>query len=143
MKIERLKNDDVESYKALIDATFGGSNDLAEYIEKYDSRSSSYEIIVAKDDDKVVGAVTFYKLELFTYSFQPALEIFNVAVHSEYRGQKVAKNIFKYIIDFAKDNGYKSINLTCLESAHAAHHLYESVGFERTSSIKFNLVIPE
>ena len=98
-----------------------------------------YKIIVAKDADKIVGSITFYKLDLFTFSFQPTLEIFNVAVLKEYRGQKIAKKLFEYVINFAKKNGYKSINLTCLDTAIPAHKLYESIGFTKASSVKYNL----
>lgn len=76
---------------------------------------------------------------MFTFSFQPALEIFNVAVLKDYRRQNIAKNLFDYVIDYAKKNNYKSINLTCLDTAIPAHRLYENIGFKRTSSIKFNL----
>ena len=78
-----------------------------------------------------------YKLELFTFSFQPAIEIFNVAVLKEYRKQGVAKKIFEFIIEYAKSNGYKSIYLTCLDTAYNAHKLYESVGMKRANSLKY------
>ena len=139
MEIEILKKSDIESYKALIDECFDGSNSIFEY-EKYDTEAN-YKIVVAKDGNKVVGSVTFYKLDLFTFSFQPALEIFNVAVLKEYRGQKIAKKLFEYIIDYAKKSGYKSINLTCLDTAIPAHKLYESIGFVKASSIKYNFYL--
>ena len=137
MLIEILKKSDLTSYKALIDECFDGSNSISEY-EKYNPKAN-YKIVVAKDADKIVGSITFYKLNLFTFSFQPTLEIFNVAVLKEYRGQKIAKKLFDYIIKFAKKNGYKSINLTCLDTAIPAHKLYESIGFTKASSIKYNL----
>lgn len=139
MEIEILKKSDIESYKALIDECFDGSNSISEY-EKYDTEAN-YKIIVAKNGNKVVGSVTFYKLDLFTFSFQPALEVFNVAVLKEYRGQKIAKKLFEYVIDYAKKNGYKSINLTCLDTAIPAHKLYESIGFVKASSIKYNFYL--
>lgn len=137
MLIEILKKSDLNSYKALIDECFDGSNDVSEY-EKYDSEAN-YKIVVAKEDNKIIGSITFYKLDLFTFSFQPVLEVFNVAVLKDYRGQKIAKKLFKYIIDYAKKDGYKSINLTCLDTAIPAHKLYESIGFIKTSSVKYNL----
>lgn len=137
MLIEILKKSDLNSYKELIDECFDGNNDISEY-EKY-NLEANYKIVVAKDGDKIVGSITFYKLDLFTFSFQPILEIFNVAVLKDYRGQKIAKKLFEFIFDYAKKNGYKSINLTCLDTAIPAHKLYESVGFTRTSSIKYNL----
>ena len=140
MIIEKLKYEDLSSYKNLIDECFNGSNDLIEYQQNY-SNNTSYEIIVAKVDDTIVGSITFIKLDLFTFSFQPMLEIFNVSVLEEYRGKKIAKQIFEYIIGYAKENNYKSIVLTCLDTAHDAHRLYESVGFTRTSSIKYKLDI--
>ena len=136
--ISILKKEDLKSYKDLMDVCFDGSNDLDEYYKNYDE-SADYKIFVIKDKNKIVGSVTIYKINLFTFSFQPVLEIFNVAVLPEYRGKKIAKRLFNYIIDYAKENGIKSINLTCLDNAYAAHHLYESVGFKRTSSVKYNL----
>lgn len=139
MKIEKLKKSDIESYKALIDECFNGSNKISEY-QKYNPKAD-YQIIVVKDGNKVVGSVTFYKLDLFTFSFQPVLEIFNVAVLKKYRGQRIAKKLLDYIIDYAKKNGYKSINLTCLDTAIPAQILYESVGFKKANSVKYNLFL--
>ena len=79
MIIERLKKEDLKLYKDLIDEAFDGSNSIDSY-EKYDENSRVYQIIVAKEDNKIVGSITFYKIDLFTFSFQPCLEIFNVCV---------------------------------------------------------------
>ncbi|MEI8067925.1 MAG: GNAT family N-acetyltransferase [Candidatus Shapirobacteria bacterium] len=139
MTIETLKKSEIESYKKLIDEVFDGSNELSDY-QKFDPEAN-YQIVVARDGEKIVGSVTFYKIDLFTFSFQPALEIFNVAVLKEYRQQKIAQQLFQYIIDYAKKNGYKSIFLTCLDSAIPAHKLYESMGFVKANSVKYNLFL--
>lgn len=140
MKIEKLNKNDLPSYKTLIDECFDGSNDLALYEKNY-KENSSYEIIVAKIDDKIIGTITFYKVDLFTFSFQPALEIFNVAVLKDYRRKQVAKKMFDYVIKYAKENGYKSVFLTCLNTAYGAQKLYENIGFIKTDSLKYNLKI--
>lgn len=137
MIIERLKYKDIENYKKLIDEVFDGSNDIEEY-KKYDE-NANYAIIVAKENEEIIGSITFYEMKLFTFSFQPTLELFNVSVKKEYRDKGVATNIFNYIIDYAKENGFKSINLTCLDTAISAHKLYEKMGMVRTSSIKYNM----
>ncbi len=142
MIIERLKKEDIEKYKLLIDSCFGSSNEIDKY-NTYDENNSNYEIIVAKDEEKIVGSITFYRINLFTYGFQPAYEIFNVAVLEEYRGKKIARLLLDYIISKANDENYNSIFLTCLENAHSAHKLYESVGFIRTTSVKFVLDLKE
>ncbi len=138
MIIEKLKREDLNLYKSLIDECFDGSNDLSLYKNNY-KENAEYEVIVAKEDDKIVGSITFYKMNLFTFSFQPALEVFNVAVLKDYRRKQIARNLFDYVIEYAKENGYKSIYLTCLDTAYGAHKLYENVGFIRTSSLKYNL----
>lgn len=140
MTIEKLKYNGLKLYKELIDECFDGSNDIEHYMNKY-SENGNYEVIVAKEDNKIVGSITFYKIDLFTFSFQPALEIFNVAVLKEYRGKEIAQKLFDFIIEYAKDNGYKSIYLTCLDSAFAAHRLYEKMGFKKMSSLKYNLYL--
>jgi len=142
MIIERLRKEDLNQYKNLIDEAFDESNEINEYY-MYDETSSSYEIIVAKINDKIVGSVTMYKLELFTFSFQPAIEIFNVAVLKEYRKQNIAKQLLEYVKKYAKENGYKQICLTCLDDATPAHKLYQSVGMTKASSIKYNLYLDE
>ena len=140
MIIEILKKEDMKSYKDLMDVCFDGSNELEHYVKNY-KEDANYKIYVAKDGDKIVGSITIYKIDLFTFSFQPALEIFNVAVLPEYRGQKIAKKLFEVVVDFAKQNGYKTVFLTCLDTAYNAHKLYESVGFKRASSVKYNLYL--
>ncbi len=135
--IEILKKEDIKLYKELIDESFDGSNDLSFY-EKY-NENEGYIIFVYKQDGKIVGSITAYKLDLFTFSFQPAMEIFNVCVLKEYRKQNIGKLIFEEVIKYAKENGYKSLCLTCLDTAIPAHKLYESVGFTKASSVKYNM----
>ncbi|MDR1002391.1 MAG: GNAT family N-acetyltransferase [Oscillospiraceae bacterium] len=136
--IEQLKKSDIEEYKNLIDSCFGESNNTEEY-DKYEEDNEKYVVLVAKDNSKVIGSITLYKIDLFTFGFQPALEIFNVCVLPEYRGQKISKKIFEEVFNFAKENKYKSIYLTCLETAYTAHKLYESLGFKKMSSIKYSI----
>lgn len=57
MEIEILKKADIESYKKLIDECFDGSNQINEY-KKYDPEAN-YKIVVAKDENKIVGSITF------------------------------------------------------------------------------------
>lgn len=56
---------------------------------------------------------------------------------------EIAKTMFEYVFDFAKKNGYNSINLTCLDTAYDAHHLYESLGFNKTNNVKYNLTMKQ
>ena len=138
MKIEKLKYEDLEMYKNLIDESFGWSNDIESY-KKYDDNSDVYQIIVSKVNDKIVGSITFYNINLFTFSFQPCLEIFNVCVSKKYRRQGIAKELFDYIFNYARNNGYKQIYLTCLDNDISSHKFYESIDFKRMNSIKYSM----
>lgn len=140
MVVERLKREDLPKYKALIDEAFDGSQELDKYLS-YDENSSAYQVIVLKEKEDIVATVTMYKLNLFTFSFQPTIELFNLAVKKEYRRHNLGKILIEYVIDYAKDNGYKTIHLTCLESEKDVHAFYENVGFKRAESRKYNLYL--
>ncbi len=139
--IEQLQKTDLAAYKSLIDECFDESNNQINYDHHYDPGSQNYQIIVAKHDGKVVGSLTLYRIDLFTFSFQPAIEVFNVCVSEKYRGQGVAKKLFGYLQDFARNNEYKSIFLTCLETATDAQKLYESLGMVKANRFKYQLEI--
>lgn len=135
MEITYLEKADIASYKALIDKVFGTSNDIAEY-ENYER--GNYEILVAKDGDRIAGSLGFYKMKLFTYDHQPSLELFNLAVDPDYRGRGIAGALFKYMFNYAKENSYKSISVNCAKTAYAAHKLYEKQGFSENTSIRYS-----
>ena len=137
MIIEKLNKKDINEYKDLIDEVFGSSN--IDEFQRYDENNNNYTILVAKQDDKIIGTITMYMINLFTFSFHPSIELFNVAVSNKYRGLGISKKLFEFVINYAKGNNYKMIYLTCLNDACIAHKLYESIGFHRTSSIKFEL----
>ncbi len=140
MIIEKLKREDLPKYKALIDDAFDGSQDMSSYLE-YDENNDAYEIIVLKEKEEIVGSITMYKLKLFTFSFQPAIELFNVAVKSEYRRHNLGKILIEYVVDYAKENGYKSIHLTCLENEKPVHDFYENCGFKKAESRKYSMYL--
>lgn len=56
--IEKLKPEDIISYKALIDECFGMSADIEQY-KKY-SENEAYAIFVYKVGNEIVGSVTQY-----------------------------------------------------------------------------------
>lgn len=143
IRIEYLQREDLPQYKVLMDECFGSSKALTHYQNRFDENRSDYRILAAKAGGKLVGSVTFYKIDLFTFSFQPALELFNVGVLKAYRGNKIGQKLIEFVFDYAKQNGYNSVSLTCLDTAKDAHKLYEKMGFEKMSSLKYNKTINE
>lgn len=140
MIIEKLRIEDIEKYKELIDEAFDGSNDIEEY-QKYDYNNNAYEILVLKENQDILASVTIYKIDLFTFSFQPVIELFNVAVRKEYRRKNLGKILIEYVVKYAKENGYNTINLTCLESEKGVHKFYENVGFTKVDSRKYTMYL--
>ena len=138
--IENLKYEELEEYKALIDDCFESSTDIENYRNMY-SKEKNYEIIVAKFDGEIVGSITILKIDLFTFSFQPMLELFNVCVSSKHREKKIGTLLIDFLVDYAKKNGYKCINLTCLDNLPNIHKFYEKVGFEKANSRKYAMYI--
>lgn len=135
--VEVLDSKDIILYKELIDNCFGNSNPIKKYQEYV--QKNDYKIWVIKEDDRIIGSVTQYLIDLFTFNFQPCLMLFNVAVHEDYRNKGVGKYLLNFVINKARKKGYKSISLTCLDSAYPAHKLYESIGFKRSNSFKYSM----
>ncbi len=130
--IEELEKKDLIQYKELIDACFGSSTELINY-EKYD-KNDRYTILVYKEDNKIVGSVTYYKIDLFTFGYYPAVQLFNVCVLPEYRKNNIAAKLVAEVELFCKKNGYKTMFINCLEQLGK---FYEKIGFSKDDSVKY------
>jgi len=141
-EIRQLAKVDLPEYKQLIDSCFGSSEDLETY-EKMFSNDKNYKIFYSITEGKIVGAVTVVVVDLFTFSDRPFLMLFDVCVKKEFRKSGVGLALMNYVKAYGLENKYKSINMTCLETAIPAHRLYEKAGFEKKESRKYaiNLVI--
>lgn len=139
--VEKLKKEDLESYKALIDAGLGPSQPLEVFKARYDPDHPSCHIRVAKKNGEIIGTLTFYQIDLFTFSFQPTLEIYNVVVAKAHRGSAAAQLLFDDMKAFAKAHGYVSVAVTCLADATRAHRFYEKMGFEKLDRERFLLTV--
>lgn len=136
MVIEKLKKEDLLLYKELIDDCFGSSNDISVYNKKYDE-NGNINIIVLKENEKIVASITYVEINLFTYKNQPCVELFNVATLNSYRRKGFNEKIMEYILKEVKEKGYNSVYMTCLESAKSAHEFYEQMGFKKMDSRKY------
>lgn len=105
--------------------------------EKMFSNDKNYKIFISFVDGQMVGAVTVVAVDLFTFSDRPFLVLFDVCVRENYRRDGVGLALMEYVKEYGRENGYKSINMTCLESALPAHRLYEKAGFVKRDSRKY------
>lgn len=132
--VEELKKEDLNSYKELMEKVFSSSFSVDNY------NPGNYQVLVIKEDDKVVAALSYYKIDLFT---RRMLEIFNLGVDPDYRGRSLAEKLFDHLIKYAKDNSYKSIYVNCSSDAYGAHKLYEKMGLKRQNTLKFELSLED
>ena len=86
------------------------SNNLAKYL-------------VAKIDNKVVGYVGIWFVV-------DEGHITNVAVHEDYRGQKIGDQLIKELVEVCKNNKIVSMTLEVRASNVVAQNLYRKYGFK-------------
>ena len=86
------------------------SNNLAKYL-------------VAKIDNKVVGYVGIWFVAGEGH-------ITNVAVHEDYRGQKIGDHLIKELVQVCKNNKIISMTLEVRASNVVAQNLYKKYGFK-------------
>jgi len=140
MEIDLLEENDLPAYRQLMLACFGGAASLEAY-RRYDKNAGTYRIYVIKEGANIVAAATAYAVELFTFDFQPCLMIFNVAVDKACRKKGYGEQLLRHIIQTGKEAGFRSISLTCLDTAIPALRLYEKMGFQKMDSLKYNLAL--
>lgn len=103
------------------------------YVEPYDEKVLSNPkkyvlepggfIFFAKFNNEIVGVVSFINQNTF-------FELSKMAVLPKYQGIKIGQKLIDFCINFAKEQGWKSITLYSHRSLVAAINLYKKVGFK-------------
>lgn len=139
IRITRLEEVSTEAVKEL--------EALASALHEDERKSSEEEVtaliqnpyavlIVAKDDERIVGMGTLYLNQkigkLGSY-------IEDVIVDTAYRGQGLGGRIVEALINAARERGAVSITLTSRSEREAAHKLYEKFGFKKRDTNVFRL----
>ncbi|GAA0351987.1 ribosomal protein S18-alanine N-acetyltransferase [Bacillus horti] len=79
--------------------------------------------IVAVDEERIVGYCGVWLIV-------DEAHITNVAVHPDYQGKKIGKQLMQEIIEISKHLSAVRMTLEVRVSNHAAQRLYQSFGFE-------------
>ena len=94
------------------------------------------ELLVVRDDGKIVGAAT-----LVTFPLPTGLRghIDDVVVDEAMRGKGIARALLSRMTELAAERGLRTLDLTSRPSRESALRLYESVGFVRreTNVLRF------
>jgi Acetyltransferases len=99
---------------------------------------TSEDCYVLKDNEKCVAYVAINEEQAPEYSQinwftdgRKVLVIHRLSVHPEFQGKGIAKEILKFIEDFANKNSYSSIRLDAYSGNEKALNLYENFGYKK------------
>jgi GNAT superfamily N-acetyltransferase len=98
------------------------------------------EILVAKQDAKVIGMITLLRT-VSTALGQPVLLLEDMIVDKAYRNQGVGSKLIKYAKCIAVDLKCRRISLLSDHVNIDAHSFYEKNGFTRSKMVTFRCLI--
>lgn len=128
MIIEKLKINDIpqvlELYKTLVPFSFSLDNSFDTYQKML--ANQNYCLIVAKEDDNIIGTVLGICCESL---FTPFLVIEDFIVKEGLRGKGVGRKLIETLDNFAKENKCSYAILVSSGYRKEAHTFYEKVGF--------------
>jgi ribosomal protein S18 acetylase RimI-like enzyme len=85
-------------------------------------------IFLAYINDGVVGIATCF-LGFSTFAARPLINIHDLAVLAQYRGQGIGRSLLEAVEGAARARGCAKLTLEVLESNHHARRVYEAAGF--------------
>ena len=121
LKIEEMKLDDIDGVFEVEKNCFEDYWSKDSFKKELSNNLAKY--LVAKVDGKVVGYVGIWFVV-------DEGHITNVAVHEDYRGQKIGDQLIKELVQVCKDNNIVSMTLEVRTSNTVAQNLYRKYGFK-------------
>lgn len=138
-KISRLLRDAYKEYESFIPRPRWKA--YLEDIMDVRSRISEADLIVAKLNGRLAGAVTLYLDTSRSASLGwPAgwAGIRLLGVHPKYRGQGIGRVLMEECVRRCRERGIKTIGLHTGEMMVAARRIYERMGFKRAPEFDFH-----
>ncbi|SFC32224.1 ribosomal protein S18-alanine N-acetyltransferase [Clostridium uliginosum] len=115
-----ITEDDIDGVLEVSSLSFSLCWSKNSYIQELSNPLANY--IVAKDQNKVIGFAGAWLI-------LDEAHITNIAVHPNYRNQKIASKLLEELIAHTKRKGSKSFTLEVRASNNAAQCLYNKYGF--------------
>ncbi|WP_125777317.1 GNAT family N-acetyltransferase [Antribacter gilvus] len=112
----------------------GGDQDpYLPFLRDVSGRASSALVLVAVDEDRLLGGVTYVPGPgpMADLAREGEAEIRMLAVDAEARGRGVGEALARACLDQAKAAGVGRVVLSSQTAMRAAHRLYERLGFQR------------
>jgi ribosomal protein S18 acetylase RimI-like enzyme len=110
----------------------GGGEALTEYcrnhlIQELQKRPAAHAFLLYADGNAAAFSITIEGFS--TFACKALLNIHDFAVHPDFRGHGLGKQLMQYICRFAQEQDYCKITLEVLEGNHPARALYAAEGF--------------
>lgn len=90
------------------------------------------ELIVAEQDGKVTGTLQLTFTPSLSYRGGKRCTVESVRIHSSMRGKGIGKEMMLRAIEWAKEKGCISMQLTSHKDREDAHRFYEQLGFAKS-----------
>ena len=95
-------------------------------------------LFLAKEEKRFIGTVTLVIVDIPT-SKRALVE--DVVVDKKFLGKSIGEKLTLHAINFAKEKGASTVNLTCSPRRIAANALYKKLGFEKRDTNVYKLDI--
>ena len=120
IEISKLTHDDLEGIYEVEKDAFPIPWPISSFEEELNNILATY--LVAKIDNKVVGYIGMWFV-------MDECHITNVAVHSDYRNNKIATRLINELLNLCKEHGTTYIMLEVRTNNIPAQNLYSKFGF--------------
>jgi len=131
MEIDQIKIKDLSGLKELYEDSFGGVTNYEKMVKTFNKikDDSNHIILVAKEDDKIVGSVLGVICSELIGECTPFMVLEDVAVLKIYRRKGIARQLLQKIEEHAKSKKCNMILFVSSIHREGAHKLYESLGY--------------
>jgi len=132
VKVEQATINDLESLSELFEELSGEKTDFIKMTKNFNlmSSDSSYIILVARENDEVLGSVMGIICMDLVKECQPFMVIENVVVKSRFRGKGVGVSLMHQLENIARSRNCYYTMLVSSGYRKDAHKFYEAIGYE-------------
>ena len=122
--VRRMKEEDLPSVRAIEALSFSSPWSDNTFRGEIQNTSISFPLVVVRRPaDEVVAYVIFWKI-------REDVQVNNIAVHPDCRGQGIAEALMRYVIDKVRKAGATFMTLEVRPSNTAATNIYKRLGFD-------------
>ena len=92
-----------------------------------------HELIVAEENDKVIGTMVLLIVPNLSHSGLPWAVVENIVTDERFQRQGIGRLMMEYAINRAREAGCYKLQLSSSKTREEAHRFYESLGFEASA----------